>query len=125
MALTDGAALIEDAPAQELFGLASSIDVNLVRLGHGLVLTTRREARLLAQSRDNGIRSLRSDAGITEAVDHAILHGIDVSGRFQLFARREDASKPTITRRKRGRPLFRRRPSFGGLRPSNSRPQSR
>jgi hypothetical protein len=83
--LSSAANLSDSTAAHELFGLASSAHLNLVRSGYGLLLTTRGEANRLARPGADALRMLRSDAGLAAAIEQAMLYGADSSGRFVRY----------------------------------------
>jgi hypothetical protein len=74
-----------NAAADGYFGLARTMELNLLRTKRGLLLTSREAAVELATPEDGTeLRRLRSRRGLPEAIDEATLHGADSSGRFAL-----------------------------------------
>jgi hypothetical protein len=92
ISLQDEAVLTETALPEELFGLASSGAMNLVRTHRGLLLTTRAESAELTEHSEKGLRWLREDSGLPAAIDQATVMGADSSGRFVRSSMLEQTS---------------------------------
>jgi len=92
--LSSDADLNNDTSATSLLGLVRGAELNLLRTKHGLLLTSRRESRRLAAADSStGLRSLSDQDSLVEAIDRALLHGTDASGRFVLLS---DWSEPPL-----------------------------